>query len=82
MEIEREKKEYIVEKEKNRQHGKFHSEGVQTLEFSKPSSDFKIPFLCPSLSHSSPPIFENSNYEEKVLQRDATKSSKGYEAFY
>lgn len=40
VEIEGEEKEHIGEKEKNRQHGKFHSEDVQILEFSKPASDF------------------------------------------
>lgn len=40
MEIEGEEKEYFGEKEKNRQHGKCHSEDAQTVEFRKPSSDF------------------------------------------
>lgn len=78
MEIEEEEKEHIGEKGKNRQHGKFYSEDVQTLEFSKPLPDFKFPSSA-HLFFILPPqnAFKNSNYEEKILQRDATKSSEG-----
>lgn len=77
MEIEGEEKEYIGEKKKNRQHGKFHSEDVQTQNSASHHLIFKFTSSAHLIFIFSPQnAFKNSNYEEKILQRDATKSSK------